>query len=143
MCSTHSPLPSNICEHGADRLLVTGIGMANAKHAATLLTGAHEVPNGASGRTTYRVDTVDAPRAVESRPDGAATVVAYTIEYTRSGEPGNVIWLLDLADGRRTIANSVDPIDSAATILATEPIGRTGVVRFHDDQRRSFFRFDG
>lgn len=127
----------------ADRVLVTGIGMANTKHAATLLTGAAHVPARASGAMTYRLDAHDEPTPIEDQASGEAQVISYTIEYERDGTPRNVIWLLALPGGRRTIANTADgEMDVVATILSRETVGRWGVVRFAPEQQRNLFRLD-
>ena len=127
----------------SDRVLVTGIGMANTKHAATLLTGPDHVPAGATGATVYRLEESEAPMTVEARADGTARVITYTIEYERDGTPMNVIWLLALDNGNRTIANTADgEMDVVETILSREAIGCSGVVRFEPDSRRNLFHLD-
>lgn len=120
-----------IREVPASRLLVTGIGMANTKHAATVLTGAEHVPAAATGQASYREALDETPRIVAPNANGSASVCSYTVEYDRAGEASNIIWLLDLEDGRRTIANSTQPGDVAAQISSIEPIGCAGTVE-HD-----------
>ncbi len=125
----------------AHKVLVTGIGMANTKHAATVLSAADAVPAQASGTTTYREQIDETPRAVVPEANGEATVRTYTIEYGRDGEPVNVILILDLTDGTRTIANMREPVAAAASIRSVEPIGRTGTVRYHTGEKINFFEF--
>ena len=123
------------------RVLVTGIGMANTKHAATMLSGASAVPAGASGITTYRETLNDTPVVITPHPEGKATVCTYTIEYDREGAAVNVILVLDLKDGRRTIANMQNPAEDAKTLRQREPIGRGGRVSFDAEAQRNFFVF--
>lgn len=122
------------------RLLITGIGMANTKQAATILTGATHIPTGATGETSYREPIDTEPREVDTAPDGEATIVTYTIEYDRDGAPCNVIVILDRPDGRRTIANAADTATLAAELMASEPIGRAGHVEHDETSGRNFFR---
>ena len=121
------------------KLLVTGIGMANTKHAATALTGAATVPDTANGATSYREPLDEKPIPVETHARGTATIVSWTIEYQRDGAPANVIVLLDLEDGQRTIANMADLATSAAALRAQDPVGRTGTVKYDPNQDRNFF----
>lgn len=123
----------------ADRILVTGVGMANTKHAATLLSNGAHIPDQATGVTEYRVATGDTPLAVTQQAEGVATIASYTIEYGRNGRPTNVIYLLDLKDTSRAIANAEDPATAAETLLAEDPIGKAGVVSWDPQAARQFF----
>jgi acetyl-CoA C-acetyltransferase len=129
-------------EHPDERLLVTGIGMANTKHSATVLTGAGHEPAAATGATSYREERKEEPRRVEPRPDDAATIVTWTIEYDREGRPSNVILFLDLDGGARSVANMRDPVAGADALLDGEPIGRHGRVVHDAATNRNFFAFD-
>jgi acetyl-CoA C-acetyltransferase len=128
-------------EPGA-RLLVTGIGMANTKHAATVLTGPDHVPDAATGEATYREARDETPREVDPRPSDTATIATWTIEYDRAGEPSNAILYLDLEGGARTVANMRDVAAAADALLAVDPIGRRGRVEYDADADRNFFAFD-
>ena len=123
----------------AERLLVTGIGMSNTKHAATILTGADHLPEDASGRTHYRQDTDNAPANMREEAEGEAHIVSYTIEYDRAGNPTNVICILELPDGGRTVANAASCEVLAEQFRAAEPIGQTGsIVRDPETGRHLF-----
>lgn len=122
----------------AHRVLVTGIGMANTKHTATVLAAASHVPSSATGETSYREPLDLESREVVGSPSGPATVVTYTIEYDRAGIASRVIYVLDLPDGRRTIANAADPANAAAALMVREPIGRTGFVHAVDAEHNHF-----
>ena len=113
------------------RVLVTGIGMANTKHTATVLSSGNNVPPAATGKTTYREEFAAKARAVDDKPKGSATITTYTIEYDRAGQPVNVIVILDLEDNTRTIANMADPVRGAEALRMREPIGLRGMV-VHD-----------
>jgi len=125
----------------ASRVLVTGVGMANTKHAATILTGADAVPADASGVTSYREMLGVQPRVVEPEGNGEATVCTYTIEYDRDGAATNVILALDLANGKRTIANMADPVAAADALRSREPVGRRGNVAYDPATERNHFAF--
>ncbi len=133
----------HVRRHPTHRVLVTGIGMANAKQTATVLAHAGHVPTGATGETTYREPFEAEVREVDPEPSGEATIVTYTITYGRNGEPTEVILILDLPDGRRTVANASDTDVLAAQLMASEPIGRTGVVRHDASSGRNRFAFAG
>ena len=120
------------------RVLVTGIGMANAKHAATVLASATRVPPSATGEVSYRENFETEAATVEPSPTGPATIVTYTIDHDREGRPSNVVLLLDLDDGRRTIANASDPAEMTTELMAEEPIGRRGHVHPGADGRNLF-----
>ncbi len=125
-----------------ERLLITGIGMANTKHAATVLGGSEAVPERATGETTYR-ESVDFPAAqVVSEPEGAAAIHSWTIEYDRDGNAVKVLLILDLVEGGRTIANVADPPAGARVLLGSDPIGRVGQVHRDPATGRNLLAFD-
>ncbi len=125
--------------HPTHRVLVTGIGMANTKHAATVLSAATHIPESATGEVSYREPLDLEPREVATAPAGPGTVVTYTIEYDRDGNATNVIAILDLDDGRRTIANATDAVALAAEMMAVEPIGRRVLVSHDEISGRNYF----
>lgn len=120
-------------------LMVTGVGMANTKHTATLLAGGVYLPEKATGKTEYRVETGDTPLPVTERADGPAAIASYTIEYDRGGQPTNVIYLLDLADGARAIANARDAVTAASELLVADPIGASGRLEWDAAADRQYF----
>ena len=123
----------------SERILVTGVGMANTKHAATLLAHAENVPHSATGLTDYRIETADSALVVDTKASGTCTVVTYTIEYNRDGDPINVIYILDTRDSKRAIANVSDPAAATSQILKSDPIGKTGELIWDEQQQRQFF----
>jgi hypothetical protein len=66
-------------------------------------------------------------------------VVTYTIEYDRAGEPTNVICILELPDGGRTVANAADCGKLAEQFCASEPIGRPGIIVRDPESGRHLF----
>lgn len=122
-----------------DKLMVTGIGMANTKHAATVLSHAEHIPAGASGAMTCRDPIEPVSRPVTEQGDGSARLVTYTIEYGRQGEPAEVIYLLDLDGGTRTIAVAADPAQACDSLMLRDPIGRAGTVSFDLETQRNLF----
>ena len=125
------------------KVLVTGIGMANTKQAATVLSAGDRIPPGASGATTYREDTGETPIELREEATGRAKIETYTIEYDREGQPTNVIVVLELADGARTMANVENPVGCVPKLLAKQPIGRVGTVRFDAGSAINLFDLDG
>ena len=126
-------------QHKDDRIMITGVGMANTKHAATLLSHASNIPTGATGQTDYRVETGAKALNVQERAQGEATVVSYTIEYDRDGEASNVIYIVDLDNGDRAIANARDSKAAEVTLFEAEPVGRSGHLVWDDTDDRQYF----
>jgi acetyl-CoA C-acetyltransferase len=129
-------------KHSEMKLLVTGIGMANTKQAATVLSAGSHIPAGATGEMTYREETGETPVSVREEASGTAKIVTYTIEYNREGIAINVIFMLELAEGARTIANAEDPVAMASNLLEQQPVGRTGTVQFDVTVARNLFSLD-
>ena len=122
-----------------ERVLVSGIGMANSKHAATILAHAAHRANDASGEVSYREPYKPPAASVIEKADGNASIVTWTVEYDRQGDPARVILLLDLESGERAIATADNTAQMANQLLARDPIGRTGSVLY--DAGRNIFRF--
>ncbi len=129
-------------EQSDARLLVTGIGMANTKHSATVLTGANHIPPEATGILRYREEMEEQSVKINHTPSGWAHIHTYTIEYDREGRPTHIILLLDLEDGVRTIANMRAPDAAETALLSEDPIGRRGHVEHDGDTNRNFFSFE-
>lgn len=126
-------------ERKDERIMITGVGMANTKHAATLLSHAGNVPASASGKTEYRVPTGAQALNVQERASGDAKIASYTIEYDRDGAASNVIYILDLENGNRAIANARDSVDAEVRLFEAEPIGRSGHLVWDDTDDRQYF----
>jgi len=126
-------------ENPTERILVTGVGMANTKHTATLLSHAENIPEDATGLTEYRLETNNQALELQTKATGNCSVVSYTIEYNREGDPVNVIYVLDTLDGKRAIANVVDPHEAATKILESEAIGKRGELTWDETQQKQFF----
>ena len=126
-------------EKPSQRILITGVGMANTKHAATLLSHATDIPTRATGLTQYRLPTTEEALEVATEANGLCSVVSYTVEYDRNSEPVNVIYILDTQDGRRAIANAKDPINEACVVLSSDPIDKQGDLIWDEEQKKQFF----
>ncbi len=123
---------------------VSGVGMACAKHTTTVLARTDAVPAGATGRTPLRVDTDVRDVETVERADGVAEIASYTIDYDRSGAPERVLYILDLPDGRRTVANSDGSVGATAEqLLASEPVGRRGTLAHDASTGTNRFTLDG
>ena len=130
---------TRIRENPKQRLLITGVGMANTKHSGTLLSSTSNIPTNATGRTVYRLETGEVAKSVHKQASGVATIVTYTIEYDRDNAPHNVIYLLDSADGSRAIANARDPQAAAHDLLGEDPIGRQGNLEWDKEAELQYF----
>ena len=86
-------------------------------------------------------DTKSSNKSIEikTKATGTCSIVSYTIEYNRDGDPVNVIYILDTSYGKRAIANDIDPRAAATQLLKSEPIGRTGKLTWDDNQQKQFF----
>jgi acetyl-CoA C-acetyltransferase len=87
-----------------------------------------------------RIDALPHPEIVE-RPQGPATIEAYTVIHDREGYRGGVVIGRD-AQGRRFVA--VAPSDEATLrgLETAEGVGRTGTVGPHPDGKRNLFTPD-
>lgn len=130
---------SRLQKQESERIMVTGVGMANTKHAATLLAHAKHIPDQATGKTQYRVETGAKALAVVQKAEGNAEIVSYTIEYDREGEPSNVIYILNLDNGCRAIANARDVDAAEKKLFEGEPIGKHGHLVWDDTDDRQYF----
>lgn len=130
---------SKLRKSSNERILITGVGMANTKHSATLLSHAENIPKDANGVTEYRVENTNKSIEIKTKATGTCSIVSYTIEYNRDGDPINVIYILDTSYGKRAIANDIDPRAAATQLLKSEPIGRMGKLTWDDNQQKQFF----
>ena len=109
---------------------VSALGMTATKHAVSILGTDPARISAASGRATPKVPVPDrvnfGPALVDEPEAGPATVETYTVEFDRSGQPSRSIFVLRLADGRRTVANG-EPAEMAG-VVATEAVGKKGWV---------------
>lgn len=128
-------------ERDSDRLLVTGIGMANSKHTASVLTSALHIPEEASGELSYRETIAEKLLSVNSRPQGDARVITYTVEYDRQENPINTLLIVELENGERSIANMHSTNMGAHQLLDQDSIGRFGKVAYDTQLGRNLFEF--
>lgn len=122
-----------------DTLMITGVGMANTKHAATILCRGDQAPDSATGNTVFRVATGEAALEVAEQASGHCTVVSYTVEYDRDAHPINIIYILDTEDGKRAVANARDPEVANEQLLAADPVGKFGMLEWDADAERQYF----
>lgn len=123
------------------RVMVTGIGMANTKHAATVLAGTDAIPPNANGLLSYREQLDLEPVEIVDEAVGRARINTYAIEYGRDGAPSNIVLFVDLEGGARTIANMRDLQTGERELLADDPIGRSGTVTHDPSCGRNMFEF--
>jgi len=75
---------------------------------------------------TAEVAEAEPPRAVAEQADGPGTVVAWTVLFAGAA-PERAVAVIDLDDGRRTVARSHDP-RLIAEAMADDPVGAATVV---------------
>jgi len=131
---------THLREEPGHKLMITGVGMANTKHAATLLANSLHTPGGATGVTRYRVETGEQPTPVAEQAQGRCSVVSYTVEYDREGVATNIIYILDTASGERAIANARSPDQDAEVLLRQDPVGKSGELTWDSAAQRQYFR---
>jgi acetyl-CoA C-acetyltransferase len=109
---------------------VSALGMTASKHAVSLLSTDPARVSAATGQATPRVPVPDkvnfGPPLVDEPPPGPCTVETYTVEVGRDGRPARTIFVLRLADGRRTVANG--DLAHAAGLMSDEAVGTKGWV---------------
>jgi acetyl-CoA C-acetyltransferase len=92
-------------------VLVHGNGYYLTKHAVGIYSRAEPRNGPAPGKEVQ--SSLDAtPLTVEAHPEGSATVVAYTAEFSREGEPEPASVLLEV-EGVRTVARADGELTSA------------------------------
>ncbi len=115
--------------------LTTGNGWYLTKHAASVW--ASERPRGVVG-APLEAGVPVGPPPLPRRADaaGAATVAAWTVSYARDGAPERGIVVGSLASGERFVANTPDERGFLEAFVASEQVGRAGVVRLAGDRLR-------
>jgi acetyl-CoA C-acetyltransferase len=109
---------------------VSALGMTATKHAVCALSNDPRRVAAADGRATaveLAPELVNGPPLVD-RPAGRARVESYTVLFDRANRPERSIFLLRLADGRRTLANGSTAPAALARILEHEGVGLSGEV---------------
>ena len=119
-----------------DVVLLTGVGMANTKHSATLLCHADRVPPGATGRTRYRLSLELPSIDIAERYQGRGQLTGYTVEFDRDEQPRLGIAIIDTADGRRAIGNPDRPEQLVEMSMNSDPTGRTCEVVWDEAAQR-------
>lgn len=84
-----------------------------------------------------QIDALPHPAVIE-RPNGPATVEAYTVVHGREGYLMGIVIGRD-AEGRRFVAHTPDDADTLRSLEAEESVGRSGVVRQTEDGQRNLF----
>jgi acetyl-CoA C-acetyltransferase len=102
--------------------MVHGNGYFLTKQAVGVYTSAppSTAPVPPSG-LQERIDRQSTTVSVESSYDGGGTILAYTVTYTREGEPGQGLALVDIGDGHTPVRHTVartDPATSARLVTA-------------------------
>ena len=87
-----------------------------------------------------QIDALPHPEIVE-RPEGRATIEAYTVSHDRGGYRLGVAIGRDEA-GRRFVANTPGDVETLADLESREGVGRTGTVSRSADDRLNVFTPD-
>jgi len=122
---------------------VSALGMTATKHAVCALSNDPRRVAASDGRAStveLPPELVDGPPLVD-RPSGSARIESYTVMFDRANRPERTIFLLRLADGRRTLANGSTAPGDLARILEREGVGLTGEVRAGEGEAPNRFTF--
>jgi acetyl-CoA C-acetyltransferase len=115
--------------------LATGNGWYLTKHAASVWSSEPkpgDPPSAQSAASPPADATERTPLAVDPEASGPATIETYTVIYDREGAPARGIVLGRTEQGRRFLANTPADRDLLEAFVATEEVGRGGVVRERD-----------
>lgn len=118
-------------ENPGQKGMVTGNGWYLTKHSAAILASAPR-PGGEPGNdllaTLPSAQMETAPHPVQENASGKANVEAYTVSYDRDGTPARGIVVGSTETGARFIANTPAGVDFLTSFVASEQVGRTGMV---------------
>jgi acetyl-CoA C-acetyltransferase len=123
---------------------VSALGMTATKHAVCALANDPRRVAASDGRAT----AVELPPAEKNgpplvdRPSGKASVESYTVLFDRANQPTHSIFLLRLADGRRSLALGPTTPDAIARVTTREGVGITGTVTPGEGDAPNQLRFD-
>jgi acetyl-CoA C-acetyltransferase len=123
---------------------VSALGMTATKHAICALSNDLRRVAASDGRAT----AVELPPAEKNgpplveRPSGKASVESYTVLFDRANQPTQSIFLLRLADGRRSLALGPITPDAVARVTTREGVGITGTVTAGEGSAPNQLRFD-
>jgi acetyl-CoA C-acetyltransferase len=123
---------------------VSALGMTATKHAICALSNDPRRVAASDGRASaveLPPPEKNGPPLVD-RPRSRATVESYTVLFDRKSQPERSIFLLRLADGRRTLANGTTEPGALARILEREGVGLTGEVTPGEGDKPNFFAWD-
>lgn len=132
------------CRRHASTYMVTGLGMAAAKHVATILSSRPEHIASASFGCSRNAgfNRTESPQTTE-QANGNATIETWTVAYKRDGSVDKCILMLRLDDGSRTIANGGENEAALADLLLeNNPIGKSGQVSFDGKRSINVFTLD-
>lgn len=124
---------------------VSGLGMTATKHAIVALSTDPARIAASDGRVSeveLPAELRDGPEVV-ARPEGQATVESYTVAFGRTGQPEKSMFLLRLADGRRTMANGRHTPEEFGALTESEGVGRRGRVSPGAGDAPNLFSLDG
>lgn len=123
---------------------VSALGMTATKHAICALSNDPRRVAASDGRAS----AVELPAALKNgpplvdHPHGRAVVESYTVLFDRANRPERSIFLLRLADGRRTLANGTTAPAALARILEREGVGLAGAITPGEGEAPNEFVWD-
>jgi acetyl-CoA C-acetyltransferase len=118
--------------------------MTATKHALCALSNDPRRIAASDGRAT----AVELPPAEKNgpplvdRPSGKASVESYTVLFDRANQPTQSIFLLRLADGRRSLALGPTTPEAIERVTTREGVGLTGSVTPGGGDAPNRFAFD-
>ena len=114
--------------------LVSGLGWYITKHAIGIYSSEPN-PRGWTRQdpASYQMEIDREPHAaLETAPNGNASVETYTVIHDRDGQPVKGIIIGRLSDGRRFVANTPEDRAVLEALMAREAIGTAGTVSSRD-----------
>jgi acetyl-CoA C-acetyltransferase len=123
---------------------VSALGMTATKHAICALSNDPRRIVASDGRASA-VELAPAEKngpPLVDHPSGKASVESYTVLYDRASRPTRSIFLLRLADGRRSLALGPTTPEAIARVTRREGVGISGTVTAGEGDAPNRFDFD-
>jgi acetyl-CoA C-acetyltransferase len=130
-------LASRLREHPGDKGLVTGNGWYLTKHSASVWSTAEKPGAAATSESEHDPIVGAEPLPTVDAASGAAVIDTYTVAYDREGAPESAIVIgRESASGARFVANTPGDRQLLEGLVATDAVGRGGLVQHVDGKNR-------
>ena len=117
--------------------LVTGLGVYASRHSSTVISSKPRDPARGNAAAMSNIAYKEASPVIAEEASGRGTIEAYVVMHDREGAPelGAVVGRLE--DGQRFLADTPAERGFLDDFVATEEVGRSGMVK-HIDGRNVF-----